>query len=213
MYFGSHLFRDPSSMRKKLIEGLSQVCAGARVSTVDVARGSRRECTHVMHGRGCIAIDPRNPAILGRRTSGFHRPPGRIWLRRVEGGEHACAFFVFAGFIFYLFLFFRFCLLFARCLLITREYFSCFFMHFVARLVSLVFFIAFVFVFGRRECDNEGCDKRSLRPCILIVFLLRCSLSVFGWIRLYVEGWVMAHSRGWTALAYNKISRKQEPFR
>lgn len=27
-YFGSHLFRDPSSMREKLIEGLSQVRAG-----------------------------------------------------------------------------------------------------------------------------------------------------------------------------------------
>ena len=39
-------------------------------------------CTHAMHGRSRMTIDPRTPTMPGRNTSGFHRP-GRHW-----GGMH-----------------------------------------------------------------------------------------------------------------------------
>ena len=54
--------------------------------------GGRGWCTHVMHGRSRVTIDPRVPIMPGRSTSGFHRP-GRHCLhqarsRQVLGESH-----------------------------------------------------------------------------------------------------------------------------
>ena len=49
---------------------------------------------HVMHGRSRMTIDPRIPAMPGRRSSGFHRPgrhllaPSRAECRRVFDESH-----------------------------------------------------------------------------------------------------------------------------
>ena len=56
------------------------------------------ECTHVMHGRSRMTVDPRIPTIPGRSTSGFHRPGRhclhqtrsavRCWASRMNGELH-----------------------------------------------------------------------------------------------------------------------------
>ena len=45
--------------------------------------GGWRECSHVMHGRSRMTIDPCIPAMPGRTTSDFHGPG------REEGGGGA----------------------------------------------------------------------------------------------------------------------------
>ena len=43
-------------------------------------------CTHFVHGRSRMTIDPRMPTLPGRSTLGFHQP-GRHCLHRA-GSEH-----------------------------------------------------------------------------------------------------------------------------
>ena len=55
-----------------LVDALDGSPAGIQVRGVLVSGG--RGCTHAMHGRSHVTIDPRIPTMLGRSTSGFHRP-------------------------------------------------------------------------------------------------------------------------------------------
>ena len=49
------------------------------LATPQLAQG---RCTHAIHGRSQMTIDPPIPTMPGRSTSGFHRPGG--------GGSSAC---------------------------------------------------------------------------------------------------------------------------
>ena len=49
-----------------------------------------RGCTHVMHGRSRMTIDPRIPTMPGRSTSGFHRP-GRHCLHQARNAVRCWA--------------------------------------------------------------------------------------------------------------------------
>ena len=57
--------------------------------------GGERRCSHIMHGRSHVIIDPCIPTMPGRSMSGFHRPgrhclhqersTGGCWASRMKG--------------------------------------------------------------------------------------------------------------------------------